>query len=134
MLKINKVTPAMEKYRLKMAKSINKEDIRFCLQRAETQLDSLTQKLLRRQPKGKEDEFFKQARIALYEVRKLQFRYFPVTTHSLLRYNDCEVRPDGTFIRPIQKNNWRKYKKEKEREKLKKFETYIIKRRKNVET
>jgi len=106
---------------LKMAKPINKEDIRFCLQRAETQLDSLTQKLLRRQPKGKQDEFFKQARIALYEVRKLQFRYFPVTTHSLLRYNDCKVTPGGKLIRPIQKNNWRKYKREKEREKLEKF-------------
>jgi len=92
-------------------KPINKESIRFCLQRAETQLDSLTQKLLRRQPKGKQDEFFKQARIALYEIRKLQFRYFQVTTLSLLRYNDCKFDNNGKIIRPLDKNNWHKYKK-----------------------
>ena len=95
----------------KKDKPINKEDIRFCLQRAETQLDSLTQKLLRRQPKGKQDEYFKQARIALYEVRKLQFRYFHVTTHSLLRFNDCKFDEKGNMIRPMHKNNWYKFKK-----------------------
>jgi len=103
--------------------SSKEEDIRFCLQRAETQLDSLTQKLTRPNvlKRHSQKSLFNQARIGLMEVRKLQFRYFPVTTHSLLRYNDCKIGKDGKIIRPIEKNNWRKHKRIKERKKLKSF-------------
>ena len=92
-------------------KPIDKEDVRFCLQRAETQQDSLTQKLQRRMPKGKDDELARQAFIVLKEIRKIQFRYLPVTTHSLLRYNDCKFDKDGKMIRPLSKTNWYKFKK-----------------------
>ena len=92
-------------------KPIDKEDLRFCLQRAETQQDSLTQKLQRRMPKGKDDELSKQAFYVLKQIRKMQFRYLPVNTHSLLRYNDCKFDKDGNMIRPLSKNNWPKFKK-----------------------
>lgn len=107
---------------MKSKKRFNKEDIRFSLQKAETQLDSLTQKLIRKF--GKNHEYFKKANIALRQVRKIQTRYLPVTTHSLLRYSDSKIRKDGTIESPLSKNNWRKYKRIKDRKKLKKLDQF----------
>ena len=103
------------------------EEIRSCLQKAETQLDSLTQKLLRPNvlKRHTQKELFNQAKIGLMQVRKLQFKYFKVETHSLLRYSDgSEILPDGKIKPDITKSNWRKYKKEKRRKQLKKLENF----------
>ena len=89
---------------------MKKEDVRNCLQAAETQQDSLTQKLYRKL--GKAHPISKQAFFVLKEIRKMQFRYLPVKTHSLLRYNgECEITKDGKIIRPLHKKNWNKFKK-----------------------
>ena len=97
-----------------------KNEIESGLQKAETTQDSLSQKLQRKL--GKDDELTKKSYIVLREIRKLQFKYFPVHNHSLLRYSDgSEITPDGKIIPDITKSNWRKYKKIKEREKLEKF-------------
>ena len=103
------------------------EEIRSCLQKAETQLDSLTQKLVRPNvlKRHTQKELFNQAKIGLMQVRKLQFKYFKVETHSLLRYSDgSEILPDGKIKRNITKSNWRKYKKEKMRKQLKNLDVY----------
>lgn len=98
---------------------INKENLRFILQRAETQQDSLTQKMQRKL--GKNHPYSRQAFYVLTQIRTAQFRYLPVSTHSLLRYSDSIVTNDGKFIQRLSKCNWRKFKKIRDREKLKKF-------------
>jgi hypothetical protein len=106
-------------------KPINKENMRFCLQRAETQQDSLTQKLNNKL--GKNDKLTKQAFYVLKQIRTMQFRYLPVKTHSLLRYNDCLIAKNGKIIRPEHKNNWRKIQKEKKRKLLTSLDVYYFK-------
>ena len=94
------------------------------LQGAETQLDSLTQKLVRPDvlDRHTQHSLFQQAKIALMLVRKIQFRYFNVDTLSMLRYSDCKFDENGKIIRNIQKSNWRKYKKIQDRKKNKKID------------
>ena len=97
-----------------------KADMESTLQRAETTQDSLSQKLANRL--GREDKLTKESVYVLKQIRRLQFRYFPVKTHSLLRYSDgSQITEKGKIIPNITKSNWRKYKKIKEREKLKKL-------------
>jgi len=99
-----------------------KNEIESGLQRAETTQDSLSQKLQKQL--GKDHELTKKSYIVLKEIRKLQFKYFPVHTHSLLRYSDgSKITPDGKIQPHITKSNWRKYKKIKEREKLMRLST-----------
>ena len=116
---------------LKMAKRLDKpldesgrNWIRNKLQGAETQLDSLTQKLARTNvlDRHSQHSLFQQGKIALMLVRKIQFRYFNVDTLSMLRYYDSKFDKDGKIIRHIQKSNWRKYKKEQDRKKNKKID------------
>ena len=101
-------------------------DIRRCCQSAETQLDSLSQKLNRAGvlDRHTQHSLFLQAKTALMEIRKIQFRYFPVNTLSLLRYIDCKFDENNKIIRPIQKSNWRKYKKEQRKKNNSKLEVY----------
>ena len=98
--------------------------VRNKLQGAETQLDSLTQKLVRPDvlDRHTQHSLFQQGKIALMLVRKIQFRYFNVDTLSMLRYYDSKFDKDGKIIRHIQKSNWRKYKKEQDRKKNKKID------------
>ena len=97
-----------------------KLDLESTLQKAETVQDSLTQRISRKL--GKDDRMTKDAVYVLSQIRKMQFRYFPVHNHSLLRYSDGSViRDDGTIQTDITKNNWRKYKKIKDRKKLRSF-------------
>ena len=88
--------------------------IRNKLQGTETQLDSLTQKLARPNVLNRhtQNSLFQQGKTALMLVRKIQFRYFNIDTLSMLRYNDCKFDPiTKKIIRPLDKNNWYKYKK-----------------------
>jgi len=98
--------------------------IRNKLQGAETQLDSLTQKLVRPDvlDRHTQHSLFQQGKTALMLVRKIQFRYFNVDTLSMLRYYDSKFDKDGKIIRHIQKSNWRKYKKDQDRKKNKKID------------
>lgn len=95
------------------------------LQRAETVQDSLTQRMMRQL--GKNNKLSKDAFYVLKQIRKLQFRYVPVHTHSLLRYSDKSFNSKGekqSVTHRPDKNNWRKVRKEKQRAKLPKLETF----------
>jgi len=88
--------------------------IRNKLQGAETQLDSLTQKLVRPEvlDRHTQHSLFQQGKIALMLVRKIQFRYFNVDTLSMLRYYDSKFDPiTNKIIRPLHKNNWFEFKR-----------------------
>ena len=73
---------------------------------AETQLDSVSQKLHRE----KHPEAKKVFRV-LVIIRTLQANFFPVKSHSLLRYSNCKIGPGGKILPPLDKKNWRKYRK-----------------------
>ena len=106
-------------------KPVNYADLENTLQRAETVQDSLTQRMMRQL--GKDNKLSKDAFYVLKQIRKLQFRYVPVQNHSLLRYNDGVYDKKGNRVAKttrLDKHNWRKYKKDKEKEKLPKLESF----------
>ena len=95
-------------------------DIERCLQSAETLQDSMTQKLMKLV--GKRDPLARDAFKVLVLIRTIQFRYYPVKAHSLLRYNDkyFDAKTGIKKAKELQptKHDWEKWKKIQDRKKL----------------
>lgn len=88
---------------------IDADSISQKLQGIETDLDSVTQKLLKREP-----VIARQIQRANNAVKSLQ-RIFPPKAYSLKRYSDSEFDSNGKMIQHPARQNFRKYKKQKDR-------------------
>lgn len=102
-------------------------DLERGLQNAETVQDSLSQRLNRLC--GRNAQISKDAVYVLIQIRTMQSNYYPVKQHSLLRYNgkyfdSVTGEKRAKELEPT-KHNWRKYKRDKEREKLPKLMTFV---------
>lgn len=83
--------------------------ITHSIQAIETQLDSTSQKLLKKMGETTE---VKQVVFGLREIRKIQ-EYFPIQERSIKRSYDS-VDDDGNYTPHLSKQNWSKFKKLKE--------------------
>lgn len=101
--------PKVKQVRLKTrAEERMIEECRIELQGIETLLDSSSQRLAHRHDYADQD--VKQVTLALKKVRKIQSRYFPITSRSLLRQIDS-VDKNGNYKPQLSKQNWKKFKK-----------------------